>query len=798
MKQRCTRVLWRRTPLAAAVAAALYPATAVYSQALEEVVVTATRRELNVQDVAQSVAVFSTEDIEKLNLSDLEDVINALPSVNMVNALPGRNALVMRGVSTGSDEYRTDSQVSVYLDDQPMTANSQQVDVRAIDIARIESLPGPQGTLFGSSSQTGTLRYITNKPDATKWAAQLDLEGGTTKGGEPSYDVSGWVNLPVTENIAIRGVAYYSREGGYVDNVLGTTLLGDRDNADVVEDDWNDHETVGGRVAARWQINPKWEGTFSVIAQSLDSEGAWETDPALGENKITRFFDEYFKDDWSQVSLNFKGDLGFAELSVTGSYFDRNTDYEWDQASYDQWRSVFLGGLVNPATGDPFYDSGAPLYDTGFQTGTTYNWQKQNRSAYEIRLTSLGESRLKWLAGAFFEDVYDWWDNGAKEPHLLETRAWYYANVYACGMPAEYNISCPLPETQYYYSNIFDRTVKQTAIFGETTYSLTDKWSVTGGARWFEYDRKEFDIYQVPVGLPAFGSEDIGGRLERSGKSSDTVLKFGTEFHIAPEKMLYALFSQGFRLGGSNSIRAAATGLIPLDYKPDKMNNYEIGLKSKWLQNRLLVNLTAFRMEWDDIQLNDSLSPFWLRGTFNGGKAEQKGIEIATTFNVTERLSLSGNLFLADPEFSEDTVYPDETVLEAGTEMPVSPKEKFFISGDYNIPNFRGSNGSLWARASYSYQGKTWKSISAVMDQDPNLRIPSYSTASASLGYSHDSGWETALNVRNLFDEKGFNYLSSATYGLDFGAVAGNDPRWNYLRSLQRPRSVSISFTRKW
>lgn len=786
MKQRRTRVLLRKSPLAAAIAAALYPTTHVYGQALEEVVVSATRRELNVQDVAQSVSVLSTADIEKLGLQNLQDVISALPSINLVNALPGRNALVMRGVSTGTTEYRTDSQVSVYLDDQPLTSNSQQVDIRAIDIARIEMLPGPQGTLFGSSSQTGTLRYITNKPDTSKFSAQLDLEGGQTRGGEPSWDISGHLNFPVSESVAVRVVGFYNREGGYVDNVLGTTLLGDRDNSDVVEDNWNDYEVVGARVAARWQINPKWESTLSLIMQASDSDGAWETDPALGDNKITRFFDEYFKDDWQQISLNAKGDLGFAELSVTGSYFDRNTDYEWDQASYDQWRSVFLGGLLNP-------DDGAPLYDTGFLTGTTYNWQKQNRYAAEARLTSLGEGRFKWLAGLFYEDVYDWWDNGAREPHLLETRAWYYANIYACGQPEEFNIPCPLPETEYYYSNIFDRTVKQKAVFGEVTYSLTDKWSITGGMRWFEYDRKEFDIYQVPVGLPAFGSEEIGGRLDRGGKSDDTVFKFGTEFHLAADKMLYALFSQGFRLGGSNSARAADTGLIPLDYEPDKMNNYELGLKSKWLDGRMLLNVSAFMMRWDDIQLNVSLSPFWLRGTFNGGKAEQKGVEVASEFNVTERFSLEASVFVADPEFSETTLYPDGDVLEEGSELPVSPKRKYFVAAEYEIPNFRASNGSLWARMQYSYQGWTWESVDAVIDQDPNLIIPSSSTTTLQFGYSAESGWETSLSVRNLFDEKGFTYLSDSTYGIDFG-----DARWNYLRSLQRPRSVYLSFTRKW
>ena len=292
----------RMTPLTAAIFAVLYPASAALAQQapppaaptrLEPVTVSATRRDENLQDVGQSVTAISTEAIEKQALQNLNDVIGALPSVNMVSGRPGRDAVVMRGVSTGSEEFRTDSQVAVYLDDQPMTTISTQVDMRLIDIARIESLPGPQGTLFGSSSQTGTIRYITNKPEPNGYSSQLDAEVGTTKGGEESYDVSGHVNIPITDNLAIRAVGYYSLEGGYVDNVLGLTLMGDRENSAFVEDDWNDYTTTGGRVAARWTISPQWESSLSFIMQTSEAVGGWETDPALGDNKITRFFDEY-------------------------------------------------------------------------------------------------------------------------------------------------------------------------------------------------------------------------------------------------------------------------------------------------------------------------------------------------------------------------------------------------------------------------------------------------------------------------------------------------------------------------
>ena len=261
---------------------------------------------------------------------------------------------------------------------------------------------------------------------------------GTTKGGEESYDVSGHVNIPVTDNFAIRAVGFYSLEGGYVDNVLGPTLVGDRDNADVVEQNWNDYKTWGGRIAGRWQISPEWESTLSLITQYSEADGAWESDPALGDYKITRFFDEFRDDDWYQASLNAKGDLGFAELSVTASYFDRSIKYEWDDANYSQWRSAYYGGF------DPDYGTGSyNIYNTGVELSTTFNDQSQKRSAYEVRLTSQGESRFAWMAGAFYEDVEDAWHYGDTMPNLMQTTAWDVANYYACYGPTSRATTSP-------------------------------------------------------------------------------------------------------------------------------------------------------------------------------------------------------------------------------------------------------------------------------------------------------------------------------------------------------------------
>jgi outer membrane receptor protein involved in Fe transport len=800
----------QKTPLAAAIVAALYPTTDALAQGaeagrLEEVVVTATRREINLQRVSQSIAAFSTEDIEKQAFQSLSDIVNAIPSVNLVHWQPGSNTIIMRGVATSSAEFRTDSQVAVYLDDQPMTANSQQVGVRPIDLERVESLPGPQGTLFGSSSQSGTMVFITNKPDTAGFGAQFDTEVSTTQGGEESYDISGHVNVPVTDNLAVRAVGFYAEEGGYVDNVFGTTLNGQFDNAEFVEEDWNHYAVYGGRFAARWQISPAWESTLSLIGQNGESEGGWESDPALGDYKITRFMDEWYDDSWYQTSLNVKGDLGFAELSATASYFDREIKYEFDNANYDQWRTAYYGVY-----------NGLDLYNTDYLIGPFFNDQTQERWSYEVRLTSQGESRFQWMAGAFYEDVYDWWHYGSRIPGYKSTTSWEYAQYLAYYYNAlGYDIQYPLDPTLIYFSDVLDRSVKQTAVFGELSFDLTDKWTVTGGARWFEYDRDASELRESPLGLPIGLDFEGGGLVESSGKDSDTVFKFSTQYRFSDQKMIYALYSEGFRLGGNNAARAAANGILPLVYKPDTLTNYEVGLKSRWLDQSLQLNLTAFFMEWEDIQLNRSGTtagnPWWMRGTFNGGKAEQKGVELSVSWSPTDNFSIDASAFLADPEFSEDTFYPDgDLAIEAGTVMPVSPEEKYWVSANYAFPNLFGSQGDFWTRLSWSYQSEIWNSLAAIANFEEattaaerrdalDQLVPSYTSTTLQLGFTHDSGWEAALVVRNLFDERGIDWLSSADYSSGPNDVLPwTESRWRYVRSLQRPRTIGLSFSKKW
>ena len=788
-----TQPAFRLKPLAIAVIAVHSPLAVVAQEqteeedtgrTIEEVIVTATKREANMQDVAQSITAFTTDDLERLRARDMKEYIDALPSVALVNSVPGRNSVVFRGVSTGSSEYRTDSMTAVYLDEQPLTTNSQQVDPWLVDIARVEALPGPQGTLFGSSSQSGTLRVITNKPDPSGFGAQVDAAAYSTRGGEPSYDLSGHVNIPLADRFAVRVAAFASHEGGYIDNVLGRDLADTQDNADVVEDDFNEYDVSGGRVAASWELGDRWSVIAGIIAQNSSATGTWESDPSLGDFKIVKFFDEYRDDDWSQTSFTVKGDLGGAEFSATTAIFDRDIAYEWDNHVYEQYKDAYWGVY-----------SGYGLYNSEYTFGTTFNDQTQERFSQEVRLTSTGASRFQWMVGAFYEDVDDEWFYGAQNPSLMNTIAWETANYYAYSYYSTYDhIDYPLPASDIGFFNHFVRAVEQTAVFGEMVYDVSDRLTTTVGLRWFEYDRNEFDQFHFPQGLPPLSGLDTDGAYGSSGVEQDTALKLSAQYILDDDRMVYFLFSQGFRLGGSNSQRAANTGLVPLNYDADTLNNYEAGLKSEWFDNRLQLNVSAFYMVWEDIQIDNAggvEDKWWLRGMINGDTARTMGVEFTWDASITDSLRFEGSVFLADPEFnSEFTLLSGEQITD-GTTMPISPEFKYYFAVEYTFWNWNNI-GDLWVRYDTSHQSEVYNGLSSAIAEDPEGKQPSWTLSNFQLGIELPEGPQFMLEVNNVWDERTINYLDN---GGNFQAAQFGDPRWHNVRSYVAPRSVGLSAT---
>ncbi len=323
--------LFRHVSLVAIFAAA-WPFGAARAQSgeeplfAEEIIVTARKRSETVQDAPLSVQALGAARLEQLNVSSFEDYVRFTPSVSFVSEGPGQTKVVIRGVaeSTGAADGGGRSSAALYLDEQPITVDAQSPDPRLVDIERVEVLSGPQGTLYGASSQSGTVRIITNKPDPGAYSGYL--EGGLRfmEEGETSYDLNGAVNVPILKDrLALRVTAYEARDGGFIDNILSDTPGGTADNAAAAGDDVNTVQTSGARIAARLVLDPSWTATASYVFQEVNADGRSDYDPTLGDLQAVRFFDETFDDEWDQAALTIEGDLGFADLVLTGAYFTR-------------------------------------------------------------------------------------------------------------------------------------------------------------------------------------------------------------------------------------------------------------------------------------------------------------------------------------------------------------------------------------------------------------------------------------------------------------------------------------------
>lgn len=759
--------------------------------AADEIVVTATKREMGVQDVAQSIEAFTGEELAKEGFDSIRDYVNSIPALSLTADEPGRNTVVYRGISTGTDQYRTDSSVSVYLDEVPMTSISQQVDPYIVDINRLESLPGPQGTLFGSSSQSGTMRIITNKPNHEGITGQISSNVSTTKEGEESYGASGHVNMPLSDSFAVRVVGFYSNEGGYIDNVLGDYPRAPEhtaatDNAAVVEDDFNDYMIYGGRVSALWDVDEDWSVLFQYISQRSEQDGSWKSDPEIGELKIVRFYDENRVDQWWQTAMTITGDLGFAELTSATGYLDRDITYLWDNTIYSQYHAIG--------------DSGG-LYDSDYEPGYYFETQGQWRFSQELRLTSKTDSRLQWMIGAFYEDTWDEWFWGVKMENYTLTDSFDYAVAYAAYYEAlGYDVEVPLKETDVYWAQFYERSVQQKAIFGELSYDVTDRLQLTAGARWFEFTRGRYEKNEFPLGLPPWGTFGYGGIDRTKGSDSDTVYKFSARYKHDEDRMFYFIYSEGWRIGGSNSARAVLEDFVPGTYDADQLKNYEIGMKSDWFDNRLRLNVSIFMMQWDKIQQSvwggdveidgafDGNTAWWLQGNVNGGTAETKGIEIYADADLGAGWRFQTSIFSADPEFTEDVVLEDGTEIFAGTPLPVSPKQKAWAAISYTMPT-PVNGGEMWFQYDITYQSAVHKSIGS------GENIDAWDQSNFKMGLDVEGDWSVGLHINNVWDQRTVYQLTDWDNG---SADDLGDARFHDLLTYSRPREIKFLITKKF
>ena len=343
------------TPLAAAVSAAFVPTPsfAADSSMLEEVVVTARKRAESAQDIPASVQALSEGMLKDMGARGIADYARFVPAVNVVSYANGSSTIVFRGATIEGGGYIAQSTSSVYLDEISVTSTGSQPSIRMVDIERVEALAGPQGTIYGSDAQAGTMRIITNKPVMNTFTADIDVGFRGNKEGEGSYDSSVVFNFPlVDDKLALRIVGFSAKDGGYIDNVLAntpsTSLVGNQlagfgslDNSEYAGKDKNDSEISGWRAALRWEINDNWAMTLSAVHQETNNGFFNDYDPSVGDLETVKFYDDHRDDEYDMYSLTIEADLGFAQLVSATSYYEREIDSVFDNTVYmHYWSSI--------------------------------------------------------------------------------------------------------------------------------------------------------------------------------------------------------------------------------------------------------------------------------------------------------------------------------------------------------------------------------------------------------------------------------------------------------------------------
>ena len=712
-----------------------------------------------------------------------------MPGLSTVTTDPGRNEIVFRGVSTGAGEWRLDSGSAVYLGAIPMTSATQAIDPRTVDLSSIEALPGPQGTRYGSSSQSGALVYIPNKPDHSVREAEIKIAGTHMEEGESGHTFEAWANIPIVEDkLTLRAVAYDVETGGYIDNVYGQNIFSDDDNADVVEDDFNTWSQKGFRVSALWSVNENWDAEFMYIKQRSHSQGDIKSDPntpGLDDFDIVRFFKDDRKDNWWLGSVTVTGDLGFAEFSYAGSVVSRDITYEKDGNIEAQIRHQ------RALEGD-FYGYNI-WYQTGFRPEIAVNDQIADRTTHELRLTSMGDSRFQWMIGAFHEKTEDAWDYSYSRVEDLRTTPfgeyiWYWYDI---------------AETDDWYAEQYSNKIEQTAVFGEMTYDLTEKLTLGAGMRWFEYDRDRHEELYWPVGI-TWSVDDF------DGKEDDTLYMFDIKYALSEDINTYFHYSEGFRLGGKNSIRKPSS-ILPKDYGSDSLTNYEIGMKSEWLDNSLQLNVSYYMMDWEDIQRWVGDPTDWTTsGTINMGDAELSGLELTLKYQVTERLYIDATFNKSDSELKDDYYLRDliptdsnDLIGAKGQELAINPDTKYSLGVEYSLPGaFR--NLDLWMRYDHWWQADMyhdwWNALNDASDCSCGTKLlDSQDEGSFRISISEDGNWDLTLSVWNIWDDRNAYWIDSGQDG-DFG-VNGRWPeigRYVNMPGYSRPREFELSFTKKF
>jgi iron complex outermembrane receptor protein len=777
-----------------------------------EIIVTAQKRSENLSKVPISIQAIGTKRLDQLNISNFEQYTKQLPSVSFQTSQPGVTVVYMRGVASGGDGNHSGSLPSVgtYLDEQPVTTIGGTLDIHIYDIARIESLAGPQGTLYGASSEAGTIRIITNKPELGVTSGRIDAEVNTVAHGGQGGKLEGMINLPIADRIAFRGVGFYQHDAGYIDNIAGSrtyyvyaSAIPDLTvtNAGLVKKNFNDQDIYGGRAALKIDLDDNWTVTPTILHQNLKANGYFGEDPTLGEYKTQRFFDEIRKDKFTQAALTVQGKIGNFDVTYASAYLDRRTHTQTDYTDYsDAYDRLYAeygsGDHVYGGLGYFYYqDSNGNYIDPRQKIVASDHFRKMSQ---EFRIASPADKPFRVIAGAFYQrqsnDIFQDYQVAGLAPNLSVN-----------GRPGTLWLTKQ------------KRVDKDYALFGEASYDFSPQLTLTAGGRLFKYDNSLIGFFgfgRDPNGPPynGGGSSRTGvagclttdGSIVRDGtgaaviapvidgtpctnlgvfangsilpkriKGSGFTHRLNLQYKPHDGAMFYATWSRGFRPGGINRRQSVRP------YDADYLTNWELGWKLAFDDNHIRWNGAIYQQKWAAFQYA-FLGPNSFTEIHNGSDARIRGIEsdvsyVGGGFNFNAAASYTdaktrGDICFYDTPAADCSTNPSNPDLPnfvsapKGTRLPITPKFKATATARYSWPVMGNAKAHVQAAIAYqSSAAATLRQRIALVGPaeyplpqvNPNSylgRIKSSTTVDAAIGIDFRAV-TFELYAQNLLDE---------------------------------------------
>ncbi len=710
------------------------------NHAVEEVIVTASRRRERLHDVPGQVGVISGRTLEQLHATTLADFAAFTPGVSFQNTTPATNLIAIRGITTGSDQLN--SAIGLYLDDvalgssTPFGFGSFALNVGTFDLSRVEVLNGPQGTLYGANALGGTLKYVTVPPALDTIGGTVEADGSGTQHGGGNSAIRIALNTPVlNDKVALRVDAVDEYDSGYTtDPVHDRSQIGDS-------------HLYGGRASLMADITPDITARFTGFAQDVDSNGLQVAlrDPVTHAPTIGAYEQSFPNAQPSAFSLvlgsaEFDWNLGWAKAtSITSYQVDRGSTDVDESIPY----SAILGAALGPAGEAPY------LLATHAET---------KRFTQEVRLASPDDRILQYTVGGFYshEDTLEY-------VNLRDTAT---KNTYLLG-------EIPLG------TFLLPSTADDYALFGDVTLHVTPKFDVTAGLR---YSWNDQVFSQTASGLVPTPTDPFATVRDR-GTSDESVATylFNARYRFSPQTLVYARIASGFRPGGPNLISGVGTGNAT--FQPDTLWNYELGVKQLLPQGRGFFNADIYHIDWSQIQL--TVNRNGINQLVNGGNAQVNGAEATLSLRVLDQLNLTGSTAITDAKLTTDA--PLLGVDYTGARLPLSPNFTLAIAADYTFKLTDTIDGDL--NLAFRHIGNRDAGYENSLIS-PLYRLQSYDLVDLTLPVTTRNGWRVMPYIKNLLDARG-EISASTTYNIYV-------PSASVPVTLTQPRTFGLTVSRSF